>query len=434
MADQTAPVLPSFTRRSLISVAPVALLGTGLLAPEAQAAATRNARITRWSGSGYKAGTHWGTKVSSKGLYLSSARGSRSYRDPHTGRTLSQGVATWTSPVVATQLAAKEIIPSWNASTQEGSAVRIQLRARSSSGRWSGWFTLGLWGSASASAIAPTRTSVNGQSDSVARVATDTLVAQSGVTFSHYQARLELLRTTGTTAMPIVSQFCVLCSTGKQTSTPVSPVGVARGRALTVPAYSQMLHMGHYPAWNGGGEAWCSATCLAMILDYWKAGASPAETAWVRPRPHTDPQVEQVVRGVWDAGYRGTGNWPFNVAYASARGLQGFVTRLRSLNEAERFIRAGIPLVVSTSFSRSQLTGAGFGTNGHLMVIRGFDESGNVLVNDPASGMKASNRLVPRTYNRAQFESAWGRTGGLTYVIHPKGMALPSRPRGLPVW
>ena len=49
-------------------------------------------------------------------------------------------------------------------------------------------------------------------------------------------------------------------------------------------------------------------------------------------------EVEQVVRGVWDAGYKGTGNWPFNVACAHARGLSGFVTRLRSLTEAERAV------------------------------------------------------------------------------------------------
>ena len=54
----------------------------------------------------------------------------------------------------------------------------------------------------------------------------------------------------------------------------------------------------------------------------------------------------------------------------------------------------------------------------------------NVRVNDPASSLKASNALVPRTYNRPQFESAWGRSGGLAYVIHPATKALPARPVG----
>lgn len=434
MAAQSS-LTPTFvTRRGLLGAAPLALLGAPLLAVEAHAATARNARLVRWSGTGYNAGTHLGTGLSSQGLYFSGARRTTTCRDVYAGRTLTQGVATWTSQVVGSGLAAKELIASWNASTHPGSAVRVLLRARSSAGAWSKWFVMGLWSSSSPKATSPTRTSVNSQSDAIARVATDTLVAQSGITLSHYQVRLELLRTLGTTAMPIVSQLSVVSSTAKQSTTPVSPVGVARGVNLAVPAYSQMLHVGHYPAWNGGGEAWCSPTSTAMVLDYWKAGAPASETAWVLPTPHTNPQVEQVVRGVWDAGFKGAGNWPFNVAYASARGLQGFVTRLRSLTEAELFIKAGIPLVVSTSFSSSQLAGAGFGTNGHLMVLRGFDASGNVRVNDPASGLKASNSLVPRTYNRAQFESAWGRSGGTAYVMYPKGRALPARPAGLPTW
>ncbi|WP_394277498.1 peptidase C39 family protein [Luteococcus sp.] len=419
------------SRRTLLAAAPAtAAASLTTAAGTAQAATTRQGRLVRWSGAGWGLGSHDGTRVSSQGLYLSAARRSTTYRDPHAGRTLTQGVASWTGPVTAVGISARDLVCSWNASTQPGSAVRIQLRARTAAGTWTKWFVVGLWGSSSANATSPARTSVNGQYDSLAVVSTDTLRARTSAHFTHVQARLELLRTAGTTAMPIISQLAVVGSTAAQSSTLVSPVGVARGLALDVPAYSQMMHIGHYPAWNGGGEAWCSPTSTAMVLDHWGAGASSAETAWVRPTPHIDPQVEQVVRGVWDAAYQGTGNWPFNVAYASARGLAGFVTRLRSLTEAELFIKAGIPLIVSTSFSSSQLTGAGFGTNGHLMVLRGFDARGNVLVNDPASQMKASNALVRRTYDRAQFESAWGRTGGTSCVLHPKGHALPPRPAG----
>ena len=33
---------------------------------------------------------------------------------------------------------------------------------------------------------------------------------------------------------------------------------------LAVPAYSQMLHSGHFPQYGGGGQAWCSPTSTAM--------------------------------------------------------------------------------------------------------------------------------------------------------------------------
>ena len=44
----------------------------------------------------------------------------------------------------------------------------------------------------------------------------------------------------------------------------------------------------------------------------------------------------------------------------------------RKMTDAERFIKAGIPLVVSIHFDSSELDGAGYSTDGHLMVIRGF--------------------------------------------------------------
>jgi hypothetical protein len=62
-----------------------------------------------------------------------------------------------------------------------------------------------------------------------------------------------------------------------------------------------------------------------------------------------------------------------------------YVTRLRSFTGAEEFIRAGIPLIISASFDNEQLDGAGYGTNGHLGVVAGFTDSGDVVVNDAVS-------------------------------------------------
>src|SRR5256886_9727826 len=51
-------------------------------------------------------------------------------------------------------------------------------------------------------------------------------------------------------------------------------------------------------------------------------------------------------------------------------GLSGHITRLHSLAELEQYIKAGIPVVTSQSFRADELDGAGYGTSGHLMVIR----------------------------------------------------------------
>jgi hypothetical protein len=174
-----------------------------------------------------------------------------------------------------------------------------------------------------------------------------------------------------------------------------------------------MVHSGHYPAWGGGGEAWCSPTSLAMVLAY--HGISPTPTGITAG--HTDAVVDHTAKMVYDNGYRGTGNWAFNTAYAATlAGGDSYVTRMRDLREAEDYIVAGVPLIVSIAFGRNQLTGAPISaSNGHLLVVVGFEADGDVVVNDPAG---ATNADVRRVYDRAQFERIWiAASGGTAYVV-----------------
>jgi hypothetical protein len=194
-----------------------------------------------------------------------------------------------------------------------------------------------------------------------------------------------------------------------------------------VPAYSQEIHARHYPQFGGGGEAWCSPTSTEMVIEYWGRGPGEAELAWLEPGA-VDPSIDHAARSSYDNAYRGTGNWPFNTAYAARFGLDAFVTQLRSLTEAEQLIRAGIPLVASIASNPGELRGFLFdgGTNGHLVVIVGFDAAGNPIVNDPAAW---TNDTVRRVYDRAQFERVWLRgSEGTVYVIHPPEIALPATP------
>src|SRR6185503_4864352 len=116
-------------------------------------------------------------------------------------------------------------------------------------------------------------------------------------------------------------------------------------------------------------------------------------------------------------------------AYAAAYGLRAHVTRLRSLTELERYVARGVPVITSQSFREDELDGAGYGTAGHIMVVVGFTEAGDVIANDPAS---SSNETVRHVYRRAQFETIWLRTksydadgsvaggsGGIVYLIEP---------------
>jgi hypothetical protein len=169
-----------------------------------------------------------------------------------------------------------------------------------------------------------------------------------------------------------------------------------------------------------------------MLVEYWGAHPGASDLAGI---PYLDPSVDYAAMHTFDWHYSGAGNWPFNVGYAGSFGLEGEVVQLRSLTEAEQFVKAGVPLVVSVAFKKNELTGAGYRTSGHLMVIRGFRPSGDVIVNDPASRLIASDAAVENVYDRQQFADVWpptSRSGGVAYVIHPAGTPLPANVPGLP--
>ncbi len=61
------------------------------------------------------------------------------------------------------------------------------------------------------------------------------------------------------------------------------------------------------------------------------------------------------------------------------------------------------------------------------MVLRGFDDDGDPIMNDPASHMRSDDGAVRVTYARDELESLWLDTsGGLTYVIAPPEQELPA--------
>lgn len=415
-------------------VTALALLGCLATVPAeaAKVPTSREISYTEWTTSAqFGGGVHAGTTVDGDAIRIGTVTGTTAYVDPFgDGTAKTYQSANWTSPEVTPGFGLTELIASWNADTPTGTWVEIAMSGRTDTGDRSKWYILGRWNSGDDTAAGDIhRTSVPAQGDTVGRVAIDTFVAAAGRSLSTWQLRVTLFRLDGTTATPVVRSVGAVASLlPALKKVPVSPWGGAAGIILDVPTYSQETHIGHYPEWDGGGEAWCSPTSTAMVLDYFGAGPTDAELDWVDPS-YTDPQVEHAARMVFDYNYDGAGNWPYNTAYAGSRGLDAFVTRLRSLTEAEQFIKAGIPLVASLSFKKSDLDGAGYGTNGHLMVIVGFNQNGDVVVNDPASHLIQSNDEVRFTYNRGQFENAWlPHSGGVVYVLHPPDRPLPPAP------
>jgi len=412
--------------RPLTGTLLVALALGGLPAGRAAAAdAPRQISYRSWDTvTQLREGTFDGTRATGGRLRISSPTA----RTTVAGRRYALG--TWTSPWVRPRGGFTELVPSWASATPAGTLIQVRIRGAGPGGRRSSWDTLGRWTRTDRTFR---RTSLGSQADDLARVATDTWLTSRRL--RSWQLRVSLLRRAGTSRTPEVGMVGAMASRLPHARTVTrSRPGVARGRVLAVPRYSQMTHVGEYPQYGGGGEAWCSPTATTMVLAYYRRLPAPAEYRWVN-RSYDDRVVDHAARMTFDHGYDGTGNWPFNTAYAATRTGHAFVTRFASLRGVERFIRAGIPVVASITFGRGELPGAPISaSNGHLVVIVGFTRAGHVVVNDPAASTRSG---VRRSYGRGQFENAWLKrypagsgmrgSGGLAYVIRDGAHPLPAR-------
>jgi hypothetical protein len=379
-------------------------------------------------GRDFAAGVHQGTEVHGEHLRYGVPAGVLHHTDEHADAPGARCYewAAWLSPQVEPGFGFTSLVGSWNADTPGDSWLAVEVRVCADGAGWSRWYRLGTWAQTTDEVH---RCSTPGQTDETAAVKVDELLAPNGATWSAYQLRVQLARPQGSAAAPTVRLLGAMVSRlPEHPADQVSaPVGL-QPCELPVPAYSQQRHRGSYPQWANGGEAWCSPTSTAMVLDFWRRGPSPQDYAWV-PDTSPDRMVVHAVREVFDHGYRGAGNWSFNVAYAGRPGTVALVTRLRSLREAERLVAAGVPLIGTVAFTEDELTGAGYQTDGHLLVIVGFTGSGDVICNDPASHEQPSNDAVRVVYDRAEFERVWlGSAGGLVYVVHPDDVHLPEPP------
>jgi len=344
---------------------------------------------------------------------------------------------TWTSPIYPLSFPFNELVSSWNSQTPPGTFVQSEVRPQLDNGRWAKWYILGRWayndfvdGSDDPGFH---RTSVGGQGDADGFVAIDTFFTKDHPAVA-YQLRLTIFRRADLSdadAPVRVTRYSAVASnlTNQQQTFPSATTMNGRDDIdLEVTRFSQETHHGEYPEFDNGGEAWCSPTSTAMVVNYWtrvkhvQYAPTAAETAWVDPA-FADPEVDYTARYVYDYHYQGAGNWPFNTAYAAERGLVSDVTQLHNLREAEPFIRDGIPLVASVAWQSNKLDGGIKSTNGHLMVIGGFKANGDVIAYDPAS---PTNVAVRHVYDRRQFEKAWiPASGGIVYVDRPAGWPTP---------
>lgn len=320
------------------------------------------------------------------------------------------------------------LVPSWQAETPPGTWVEVDLQVRTDNTD-SHWYAIGQW--AFDDGTIERQTLEDSQADDVGRIWVDTFASYDeppGGMPHTYRLRATLHGDEDSDAAPTLRQVAATTTMPGDLPATASEPLLDEAKVLDVPKLSQSIHSGEYPQFGGGGQVWCSPTSTAMVMDYWDVGPDEDDLTTLPPdevfdaNGRADAQVPWAAIHTWDYVYEGAGNWPFNTAYASHYGLDGSVRHFSSLRGIERWIGKGVPVIVSIDWDNTDdnplndLDGSHIsGTDGHLMVVVGFNEDGDVVVNDPAS---PDNEEVRRVYKRQQFERNWLRaSNGTTYVI-----------------
>lgn len=348
-----------------------------------------------------------------------------SWHDGHAVLTLKHNATegSWTSRAYNPHVPIAKLVSSWQADASNGAWIETDLSVQVN-GAWSNWYDMGQWAFDNA---AINRTSVSHQVDSNGSISQDTYY-DNITPGTQYRLR-EVLHGT-MTAKPVVRQVAATASNPTTVNNTASATTMTQTINLPVPGLSQYAHNGEYPQYDGGGEAWCSPTSVAMVLRYYNVGPTAAQIASLPADPvfdanhRVDGDVDYAVYHIFDnnADQLNTGDWPFNTAYAATFGLNTSVRQYNSLQGIEQWIKRGVPVVVSISWDNTDsnpsndLNSAPIPkSSGHLMVVRGFTGDGLVIANDPAG---QSDPAVQRIYERAQFERDWlNHSDGTVYII-----------------
>lgn len=302
--------------------------------------------------------------------------------------------AGYVGPIIEPPLKFDEMLVSWNAEVPPGAGMVIEVRAgKRLNDSWTPWLRLATWGELPPGGECVTSTDG-------AKIDIDYFRATQRFDRAQYRLRASVPNP----AAPVVlRRVGVCCSdlTGLPDSTPRwrrPPIAVDPAswqRRLPVPWRSQKTERPEI-----AGRI-CSPTSVSMVMEY--RGARQPTLA--------------VAQTALDPLHDIYGNWPRNVQAAFSFGVPGYLTRFSDWRDVQRMIAIGQPLVISVRVAKKgDLRGAPYeSTDGHLIVLCGFDADGNVEINDPAASTEEKGRVK---YRREDLENVWMRaTGGVAYVL-----------------
>lgn len=296
----------------------------------------------------------------------------------------------WVSNIIDPGFSWKEGVLSWNTQSMPRQPTCTFYVRCVNEDRSSPWFCMGTWDEKEE---AIHRTSHDRQENDWGHVETDILVMNNPAK----AFQLRLVFDSPYHPKNYLKLLAMSLHTGDIMSSNVDPLKESWGKEIRVRPISQL--------WYEGGDVWCSPTCVTMVLSYWGS-----RQGW----DHLDLQVPEVVRGLFDPRWNGTGNWSFNVAFAGKhKGIRSYVTRLESIREIESFIFKEVPVIASVSLDA--LKGRPSLGNGHLITVIGFTHEGDLIVNDPGTRYD-----LRRVYSREAFKRAWSASKQTVYIIQPE--------------
>ncbi|MDA7524753.1 peptidase C39 family protein [Verrucomicrobia bacterium] len=251
--------------------------------------------------------------------------------------------------------------------------------------------------------LAGLRTSMNDQKNDCGVVYTDTLVFKKPPT----DCEVELSLYPGNDSKGGTLDFFGVClSPPPAFDKLLRPSPILETRLIDVPLLCQRDYI--------GGGVWCSPTSVTMIMHYWSKKLA---------RPDLRYSVLETANLVYDPGWPGTGNWAFNVAFAGGHlNMRAHVNRLNAIDELRSLIGAGVPVAASVSYDLLKGKSVKGNNDGHLVVVVGFDQSGDPMINDPAACPE-----VRRTYPLEHFIKAWQSSRQTVYIIYPSKIGLPDK-------
>ncbi len=315
-------------------------------------------------------------------------------KSTRTGMFAKRG--TFVSAPIRAKFTFNEILPSWNITVPAECGFRIDLRLSNNGTSWSPWMYIGSEGEVRESKRDKKRTEY-----ADIEVDIDYLLISSAAQYCRF--RVMFFSSDGS-ATPLLHLFSISYTNSLENKKIWQRFGDTRDEITTppraidlkVPFFSQL----DAPEKVRGST--CCPTCATMVLHYFGRNIA----------------LNDVIAANYDTEYKIYGIWPKTAQTLWRYGLRSYVRRFRSFRQIYEMLEQGVPIIISIQAKEGEITSAARykKTPGHILIIRGMDKKGNILVNDPYA---KNTKEGCRAYTRKEIRNIWLDKGGVGIVVEP---------------